>query len=166
MTAVRTPSQVGASNRRRGATCERTVARYLSAWWPDCVRAIRNTTPDPGDLANTSPSLWWSVKDCAVERYPEWFAEMAEKAAGRVGVLVVRRRGCADVGRWWCWLRLDDLRDLIAAPSGCGCDLPDPDAPVRLELNALVTLLDADGYTQVQSAQSATPIANPERTRR
>lgn len=162
MTAARTPSQLGASNRRRGATCERTVARYLTTWWPDCVRAIRNTTPDPGDLANTSPSLWWSVKDCSVERYPEWFAEMAEKAAGRIGVLVVRRRGCADVGRWWAWLQALDLRELWGPP----LDVVTPiwNRPVRMELGDLVPFLLTAGYGE--PAQPAHPIANPERARR
>lgn len=138
---AKTARQRGLANRRRGADCERRLAQYLTAWWPDAVRAIRATNPDPGDVANTSPGLWWSAKDCEVERYPAWFTEMAEKAHGRIGLLVVRRRGYADPGDWWCWILLPDLRDLLGAASDVA------DVPVRMTLRDVLPLLTAAGYT-------------------
>ena len=147
-----TASQRGRRNRARGATCERTTARYLTAWWPDAVRAIRNTNPDPGDVANTSPSLWWSVKDCAVERYPEWLAEMADKAQGRIGLLVVRRRGHADPARWWCWTTLHDFTEITGGPPpGSMAGVLDQ-WPVRMELGHVLPLLAAAGYAQGRAA--------------
>ena len=168
MTAARTPSQIGRANRRRGATVERSVARYLAAWWPDAVRAVRSTTPDPGDIANTSPSLWWSVKDCDVERYPAWFAEMAEKAQGRIGLLVVRRRGHADPARWWCWTTLHDHNELVGAPPpGAMAGVLD-EWPVRMELGHVAPLLHAAGYGDPAAPRDMTTptLANPGRTAR
>jgi hypothetical protein len=143
MTAVLDASTRGRRNRANGAAYERKVARYLKTWWPDAVRAVRNTTPDPGDVDGTNPCLWWSVKNCQDERYTEWFAEIDRKAGGRVGLLVVRRRGHADPGRWWCWLRLGDLADLVNGH--VNTDPANPGAWVRLELAAAVGVLVAAG---------------------
>lgn len=134
-------SHRGRRNRANGADCERKVARYLQTWWPDACRAVRNTDPDPGDVDCTSPSLWWSVKNCAVERYPAWFAEMQAKAGDRIGLLVVRRRGYASPERWWCWIRMDDLAALV--DGGLGEVPGTSDAYVCVELGALVPLLVA-----------------------
>lgn len=137
MTAARTPSQRGRRNRANGAAYEVKLANYLKAFWPDACRAVRNTIPDPGDIDGTSPSLWWSMKNCADERYPLWFAEMTQKATGRIGLLVVRRRGYADPGRWWCWLTLEDFLE-IAETSIAGSFGADGAAQVRMELGAVI----------------------------
>jgi hypothetical protein len=134
-------SDRGRRNRANGATCERRVASYLRVWWPDACRAVRNTHPDPGDIDNTSPSLWWSVKDCKAELIGAWFAEMDVKAAGRIGLLVVRRNGYADPARWWCWMRLSDLCDSL------GVDGPEFHVQhadrVRMELGVAAALVHA-----------------------
>ncbi len=145
MTPAKTRSQLGRRNRANGAAYEVKLANYLKTYWPDACRAVRSTTPDPGDVDGTSPSLWWSMKNCEGERIDAWFAEMAEKGAGRIGLLVVRRRGYADPGRWWCWLTVADWLDLTCAPT----DVPvDPQAQIRLELAAVVPLLVV--YTAAQ----------------
>lgn len=135
----------GRRNRASGASAERDVARYLRLWWPEACRAVRNTIPDPGDLDCTSPGLWWSIKNAQVERLPAWMAELDEKAAGRVGLLVVRRKGHASPGEWWCWMRASDffgLRGLSATD----------DFPVKAELRHIVGLLVAANYAPAGAA--------------
>jgi hypothetical protein len=143
VTAVLDASTRGRRNRANGAAYERRVANYVKPWWPDAVRAVRNTTPDPGDVDGTNAGLWWSVKNCQTEQMSAWQAEVDAKAGGRIGLLVVRRRGYADPGRWWCWLHLGDLAELIGR--GPADDLAERGAWVRLELAAVVGLLVAAG---------------------
>lgn len=133
----------GRRNRANGANTERRVATYLRTWWPDACRAVRNTQPDPGDIAGTAPDLWWSVKDCQVERISTWLDEVAVKAPPAVGLLVVRRRGHADPGAWWCWLHLSDLAYLLKRPGHVDCAT----SPVRMELGDVIDLCQAAGLT-------------------
>ncbi len=149
MTAARTASQIGRRNRANGAAAERQVARYLTTWWPDACRAVRNTTPDPGDVDCTSPSLWWSVKNCEQERLAAWMDELVAKQQGRIGLLVVRRRGVADPGRWWCWLTLRDLGVLLDASATLPVEAWF--APVRMELRDVIPLLLAYTRREVRS---------------
>lgn len=149
MTAARTASHIGRRNRANGAAAERQVARYLTAWWKDACRAVRNTTPDPGDVDCTSPSLWWSVKNCEQERLTAWMEELIAKRQGRIGLLVVRRRGHASPGRWWCWLTFRDLGVLLDASATVQAAAPR--APVRMELRDVVPLLVAYTRTEVRS---------------
>ncbi len=143
-------SKRGRANRRNGADAERLVARWLRAHgWPDAERAEKNgwRTPghvssDPGDIDKTSPGLYWSVKRCERERLDAWLAELDGKAEGRIGLLVVKRSGKADPGRWWCWLRLDELvLDLLGLPAATI-----PVFPVRMELGDVALLLVGAGY--------------------
>lgn len=131
----------GRSNRARGAAAERRVAAYLRTWWPDANRAVRTTHPDPGDIDGTGPDKWWSVKDCQDERIDAWMAEIAVKAPDRYGLLVIRRRGTADVGRWWCWLTHEHLADLTTVVYRAHIDST---ALVRTELRHVVELLRQD----------------------
>lgn len=137
---AKTASERGRRNRANGAVYEVKTANYLKTWWPDACRAIRATSPDPGDVDGTSPSFWWSVKNVEAEQLNAWFAEMDVKAGGRIGLLVTRRRGYADPGRWWCWLTLHDLTVLLGAPPP-GAFAADDAARVRTELGWLVPLL-------------------------
>lgn len=137
----KTLSQRNRSNRRKGADVERRLAIYLRGWWPDACRAVRNTHPDPGDIDQTSPSLWWSVKDVADERINAWFEELDVKAADRIGLIVTRRRGYADPARWWCWMRTRDLLDVLdVVPGQFGVTSEDR---CRLELQTVVRMLVA-----------------------
>lgn len=151
MTDTMTASQRGRRNRANGAAYEVKTANYLKAWWPDACRAVRSSHPDPGDVDNTSPSFWWSVKNCQVEQYNAWFREMDDKAAGRIALLVVRRRGYADPGRWWCWLTLHDLTVLLGSAPPLAFEADD-DARVCVELATVVPLLRA--YTQPAAVAS------------
>lgn len=136
----------GRRNRANGAAYERKLATYLKRWWPDAVRAVRNTHPDPGDIAGTDPTLWWSAKDCQDEQYNAWFAEMQRKAGGRMAILVVRRRGHADIARHWAWISLVDLGGLLGVATR-RLDEAVNGQYVRMELHALVALFATNGLT-------------------
>lgn len=146
----------GRANRRKGADAERSVAKWLRAnGFPGAERAIRaayvgadHVLPDPGDLTGT-PGLVWQVKDCKREQILLWLSETEQQrlAANAVmGLLVVRRRGAADVGRWWCWLDLGTLFDFVGAATWAGVGRELEREPVRLELGAVVDLLRIRGY--------------------
>ncbi len=159
-------SRRGRANRNKGAAAERAVAGYLRAHgWPDCERAVRTgfnaggrESADPGDLTGCG-LLVVSVKDDEVrERKPasfaKWMTDLDAMAAplGAVRLLVVRRRGVADVGRWWCWTRLGTLLAVTRTPppvfaghavAGMTDTTPQP---VRMELGHVVALLRAYGY--------------------
>jgi len=151
--AAKTPSQRGRANRNRGLTAERDLCKWLrSNGFPHAERAVRTgfrtldrTSADPGDVMG-SPGVVWSVKDCAVEQRAVWMAELNDMGDGdsEVYLLVHKRRGHADPGRWWCWLQVLDILGL----TGTSCDvvIPQWNAPIRMELGHVVALLRAAGY--------------------
>lgn len=169
MSGARTHSQVGRANRRRGHDAERALARYLrTAGWPHAERAVRagfraadRVSQDPGDITGT-PGLLWSVKDCAAEQTAKWLDELDDMTdnaqhGGSRSFLIVKRRGHADPGRWWCWLwqgqyldlyrtwleRVDEVRQIPELPlwQPAGTEYP-----LRMELGHVVPLLRAVGY--------------------
>ncbi|SDP61041.1 hypothetical protein SAMN04487905_10641 [Actinopolyspora xinjiangensis] len=154
MTTTRTRSDIGRSNRRRGADAERRVAGYLrDHGFPHAERAVRTgystderTVADPGDLTGT-PGLVWQVKDTQRWDVPKWMTEttrQAEEANADLGILVIRRRGQATAGLWWALLPLADLGYLYGGRNMLG--FRNRTAPVWLQLDALCPLLLAAGY--------------------
>ena len=166
MTAAIDRAKLGKANRRKGHDAERAVARWLrDNGWPGAERAVRTgyagvtrSIADPGDITGT-PGIVWQIKDCAREQIAPWLTEteqQREDADAEHGVLVVRRRGAADVGRWWVWVSLGDLLTL-ANPDRCQCMECAGDtasAPVRLELSALTQLLRVRGFGEPIEAVS------------
>lgn len=149
MTTTTTASARGKANRTRGHKAERDLCKWLRPnGYPHAERAVRtgyrtpeHTSPDPGDITGT-PGIIWSVKDCGVERLPVWLVELdTMTTAGDIGLLVIKRRGHANPGQWWCWLQLDQLITLIDGGQDPGFRFP-----VRLELGNVVLLLRAAGY--------------------
>lgn len=156
MTLTRTRSEIGKSNRRKGADAERAVVTYLrDHGWPGAERAVRTayrtanrTLDDPGDITGT-PLLVWQVKDHAREHITEWLAETEDqRAAVRAGygILVVRRRGTADPGRWWVWLTGEDLAGLFSCDDESLVPGTVLQAAFRTELDTVVRLLRAHGF--------------------
>lgn len=160
MTA-RTPSQQGAYSRRKGHAAERAVCAWLREnGFPGAERSVRagfrtggaggRSSADPGDIRDAGAI--WSVKDVAESEaaWPttmrEWWNELAamDPDAQVPRLIVHKRRGTADVGHWWCWLRLHTLLHLASASTTV--DLGDPAEPVRMELGHVVPLLRAAGY--------------------
>ena len=125
--AERTDAQVGASNRRRGKDTERKAATYLAAHGLGNGRRnlagyardhgdIGPVVDRDGDLWTVEVKGWQDPTPGKVEAAAREAAREAEHAGVPLWVLVVRRPGCADVGRWWAHLPLwmilgaDDLR--------------------------------------------------------
>jgi hypothetical protein len=151
MTAsIKTPSQRGAANRRKGASAELSVVKYLrTVGFGGAERAVRTgyrtstrTAADPGDITGT-PGIVWSIKDVATEQITKWFDELDRMDArpGDVRLLVHKRRGYADPARWWCWAYLDTVLGLV------GDHEPAFDRfPIRMELGCAIPILRTAGY--------------------
>lgn len=153
MTAAVDRAALGRANRRKGHDAERAVAKWLRAnGFPHAERAVRTgytgndrTVADPGDVAGT-PGIAWQIKDCAAEQINTWLVETEEQRCAThadYGILVQRRRGKADPGRWWAWIDSNALARLI---SGRGGDPWVPKFPARVELHDLTVLLRHCGY--------------------
>lgn len=149
-----------------GKDTEQRLARYFRAeGWTGAERAVRTgfriadrTVADTGDLTGM-PGLCVQSKSLrpatrAEVAVPTWLRETeAQRVAGRavLGLLVVRRWGTTDVGRWWCFLDLEELHALQSGQLGTvgvgGWNAPDyQPTPVRLELRDVVTILRAQGW--------------------
>lgn len=154
-------SRRGRSNRNRGAAAERAVAKWLRAnGFPGAERAVRaayvgadHVLPDPGDITGT-PGIVWQIKDSQREYINAWLDDTDRQRAqanAKFGLLIVRRRGWADPGQWWCWISLDALTDLVM-PSELVALPVTGEQPVRLELWVVVQLLRAGGWSDDELA--------------
>lgn len=143
------------AEREKGLRAERDVVRYLRTWWPHAERAVRTgyrtstrDSADPGDISGT-PGIAWQVTDRAdLEQDAVLTRRLDETEAQRVaagadlGLLVQRRRGVSDPGRWWVWMDAGQFADLCYAdhvPDRLGW-------PIRTELRHVVPLLVQAGY--------------------
>lgn len=155
MTA-RTHAQVGASNRRRGKDTERKVATYLEAHGlGDGRRNLTGYARDHGDygpVADRDGDLWavevkgWQDPTPGkVEAAAREASREAEHAAVPLWMLVVRRPGCADVGRWWAyvpaWAAELCFDPAVWSKTGWTHDSPYPNDLVCLTLRTWVALL-------------------------
>ena len=110
------------SAKAAGSATERAVADYLAAALEDdrIDRRVKTGAKDRGDIGGVrfmgGRRLVLEVKDCARQSLPEWVGE-AHTEAGHddalVGVVVAKRRGTRDPGRYWVHMTLDDLLALI-----------------------------------------------------
>lgn len=120
------------SARAAGARTERAVADYLATTLDDdrVDRRVKNGAKDRGDISGIrvhGQRLVVEVKDCRHEhctkcqritglKLPEWTGE-AHTEAGHddalTGVVVSKRNGTTDPGKWWVHMTLDDLAALI-----------------------------------------------------
>jgi hypothetical protein len=171
----RSAAEIGKANLEKSKIAERAVVSYLRAHgWPGAERTVRTgyrvagrASRDQGDV-DGAPGLAWQVKTTTANAEPmvrKWLAETEDQraAAGAdLGLLVVKRIGATDPGRWWSYLRLDALAQLLAritgplppagpvarlAPLGPATVRLGPCAnPVRLELAVVVDLLRHAGY--------------------
>lgn len=136
-------SKRGASNRRKGASFERVVAKWLRehTGFTQAERGVRNGwrtsghhSADPFDIVGT-PGVLWSLKDTDVseEQLHRWLREVDEQARerGLVGVLVWKRRGASAISRQWAY-RVIEVAGISVS--------------VRMHLHDLVDILEAEGY--------------------
>lgn len=113
--ADRTPAQIGAANRAHGKDTERKAAAYLHAHGlGNGRRNLAGYARDHGDYGpitdrDGDPWVveikgWKQPTPAKIEAAAREAAREAEHAGAPLWVLVVRRPGCADVGRWWAVL--------------------------------------------------------------
>jgi hypothetical protein len=106
----RSPKQIGTEG-------ETMVARYLSRWFPQVTRLALAGANDLGDLGGV-PGLTIQVKMGREMRLAEW-VDQAEEQHARAGttafVVVHRRRGRGDPGKWYCCLPLEVFAPMYAA---------------------------------------------------
>lgn len=110
------------SAKAAGARTERAVADYLAQALDDDTidRRVRTGAKDRGDIAG----LRWhghriviEVKDCARQDLPGWTGEAhleARNDGALAGIVVAKRRGTTDPGRYWVHMTLDDLLALLS----------------------------------------------------
>lgn len=120
----RTPAEIGAANRRKGAKAERDVAVWPAAprLQRRACRAYRVQDParsaaDPGDLHGLEDVVI-SVKDpytASGTAHVAWLDELDAMAGppGAFRILIHKRPGHAVPDRWWCWLRQETLLRLL-----------------------------------------------------
>jgi hypothetical protein len=109
------------SAKAAGTRTETALAAYLATALSDdrIERRARNGSKDRGDISGVrvhGQRLCIEAKDCARLDLPGWTAE-AHLEAGNddalVGLVIAKRRGTADPGRWWVHMTLDDLLALL-----------------------------------------------------
>jgi hypothetical protein len=105
-----------------GTQTERDVADYLAnTLHNDQIdRRTRNGIKDRGDItgikAFTGQRLVIEVKNCTRINLPEWTDEAHTEAGNDdalVGVVVSKRSGTRNPGRYWVHMTLDDLCALL-----------------------------------------------------
>jgi hypothetical protein len=109
------------SARSAGTKSERAVADYLAATLNDdrVDRRVRNGAKDRGDISGIrvhGQRLVIEVKDCARTDLPAWTQEAHIEAGNDdalTGVVIAKRRGTTNPGKWWVHMTVDDLAALI-----------------------------------------------------
>jgi hypothetical protein len=109
------------SARAAGTRTERATADYLAAQLGDdrIDRRVKRGVKDRGDVSGVrahGQRIVVEVKDCARVDLPGWTNEAHTEAGNDdalMGVVVHKRRGTADPGRWWVAMTVDDLLALL-----------------------------------------------------
>lgn len=109
------------SARAAGSKSERATADYLAATLADdrIDRRVKNGNKDRGDIGGIrvhGQRLVIEVKDCTRTDLAGWTAEAhleARNDDALCGVVVHKRKGTTDPGRWYVTMTLDDLAALI-----------------------------------------------------
>ncbi len=107
---------MGAMSRRKGAAAEVAVVRWLRGRGRPTTERRPSGSPDPfGDVAGI-PGTVIEVKNHAALDLAGWATQLeAEIAAAgaETGVVIVKRRGTTDVGRWYAVLTVDTWERLM-----------------------------------------------------
>lgn len=109
------------SAKAAGSRTERHIADYLAGALNDdrIDRRVKTGAKDRGDIGGLrvhGQRVVVEAKDCAKQALPAWVAEAHTEAGNDdalVGVVVAKRRGTSDPGRYWVHMTVDDLLALI-----------------------------------------------------
>ena len=110
-----------ASAKAAGSRTERVVADYLAAALDDdrIDRRVKSGAKDRGDIGGLrvhGQRLVAEVKDVAKLDLPGWTNEAhieANNDDALLGIVISKRRGTTDPGRYWVHMTLDDLLALL-----------------------------------------------------
>lgn len=110
------------SARAAGTRTERGVADYLAKALDDdrIDRRVKRGNLDRGDISGVrvhGQRVVVEVKDCSTQKLPQWTGEAHTEAGNDdalVGLVVAKRRGTTDPGKWWVHMTVDDLLALIS----------------------------------------------------
>jgi len=116
------------SAKQAGAAAERAVADHLaSALGDDRIdRRVKRGNCDRGDIGGLrihGQRLVVEVKNCARTDLAGWIAEAQVECGnddGLAGIVIAKRRGTTNVGRWYVHMTVDEL---IAIITGQAADL-------------------------------------------
>lgn len=145
-------------SKAKGTAAETAVLRYATAHgfaWTE--RLALSGIHDRGDLSLLpGRAVIVEVKNHAgvastgqptAATLTAWMAQTqaeATNAGADHGLLVVKRAGTADPGRWFTYLRADTNAALVGAPDPAA--LPEPHAPVCMSFASALVLLRHAGY--------------------
>jgi Holliday junction resolvase len=109
-------------NKQKGDKAERDVAYWFNDHgWQYAERARNAGQPkDRGDIVGI-PGFCIQVKDRGTIRLREWVdgtLEQKENARADTGLLIAKRRGVSDVGRWYAVLEVEDVNRLMLEADG------------------------------------------------
>lgn len=140
-----------------GTAAETAVVRVLREYFPEADRSPLRGHHDQGDIRGTGDFIWEvkagnvargasSTGETATGLIAEWMrqTEVERSNAGVLfGVLVTARRGvgAGNAHRWWAWLPIAALADILGAAGHQNS------APVRMELGNFLDLLADQGFT-------------------
>lgn len=152
-----TRSDIGRAAARKGKQTELRLAAYLrNHGWPDANRTVRTgwrtatrEDPDVGDIRG-APGLVWQAKSGATMSDLDIETALADTirqaVAADYGILVLRRTGKTDVGKWWAYLPGRDIFALLNHGQPLQNRAPVLDKPWRTHVEVVVELLHLAGY--------------------
>lgn len=141
--------------KQRGTAAETAVLRYVRAnGFPWAERLALSGASDCGDISLLPGRLVvLEAKNHASAatgqpgeaQLADWMRQTRTErvnAGADYGVLVVKRKGTTDPGRWWAYVTAGQFAMLL----GADLEIPNPHAPLCLSLASLLPVLRAAGY--------------------
>ena len=153
-------------SKSKGTAAETAVVRWAREnGFGHADRQPLRGNRDAGDIA-LAPGVIVEVKNRRLPtghptpvQLTDWMRQTeAERETSRadVGILVVKRAGTTDPGRWFAYVTTGTFAALLGVPDG-GTHLPDPDASLCMSLASLLPVLRRAGYGS-QLEQEATEV--------
>lgn len=153
-------------SKAKGTAAETAILKYVRAnGFPWAERLALSGAADCGDISLLPGRLIVleaKAHASAATGQPgdaqlaDWMRQTRSErvnAGADYGVLVVKRKGTADPGRWFAYVTADQFAMLL----GADLDLPNPHAPMCMSLASLLPVLRRAGYGS-QLEQEATEV--------